>query len=102
MTGTGATGAGVMGQRGVSGQGSTGQGSRGRGRTGLAGRKSGFGPATMNGPIVGVVSTSGKRAFGMYYGKRYFDEWEFHVFINQVVDPRRARAIPGLNVNPTG
>jgi len=60
---------------------------------------SGFGGATMNGPIVGVVSTKQERGFRQYYGRHHYDEWEFHVFLRQVADPKRGRGI-GLNVNP--
>ena len=64
---------------------------------------SGFGGATMNGPIVGVVSTKQERGFRQYYGRHHYDEWEFHVFLRQVADPKRGRGRGiGLNVNPTG
>ncbi len=72
---------------------------RDRERSGFDKRKSGFGGATMTGPIVGVVSTSAERAFGMYYNKHYFDEWEFHVFINLVPDPRQRTG--GITPNTT-
>lgn len=64
---------------------------------------SGFGGATMNGPIVGVVSKMRERGFRQYYGRHHYDEWEFHVFLRQVADPKRGRGRGiGLNVNPTG
>jgi type II secretory pathway pseudopilin PulG len=79
-----------------------GTGLQGRDRDRDRGRDSGFGGATMTGPIVGVVSTSDERGFRNYYGRKYYDEWEFHVFQNQVVDPRRRGTGQGMNVNPGG
>ena len=72
----------------------------GRDRDGFGRGGSGFGGATMSGPIVGVVSRKRERGFRMYYGRHHYDEWEFHVFVRQVADPR-GRGI-GLKVNPGG
>ena len=61
---------------------------------------SGFAGATMSGPIVGVVSRKRERGFRMYYGRHNYDEWEFHVFLQQVADPQGRRGNP--NINPSG
>jgi type II secretory pathway pseudopilin PulG len=63
-------------------------------------RRSGFAGAEMNAPVVGVVSRSDERGFKMYYGRHYYDEWEFHVFQQQIQDPQRRGT--GMNINPTG
>lgn len=73
---------------------------RGDKKDGFGRGGSGFGGATMSGPIVGVVSRKRERGFRMYYGRHNYDEWEFHVFLQQVADPQGRRGNP--NVNPTG
>lgn len=104
--GVGGAGAGVMGGAlTVARNRTTGLGDRGRGRdddkSGFDRGTSGFGAATMVGPIVGVVSKSKEEGFRMYYGRHHYDEWEFHVFLKKVKDPQRRRGGGGV-ANPTG
>ena len=75
--------------------------------SGSRGRKSGFSSGNLNTPIVGVVSQGPDKAFQEYFGKQYYDEWEFHVFLVEVPRVQRGQGqridlIPGRGVGPRG
>jgi len=62
---------------------------------------SGFSSGNLNTPIVGVVSRSGDMGFREYFNKKYYNEWEFHVFSKDI--PKvNSGPVPGLNINPQG
>jgi type II secretory pathway pseudopilin PulG len=67
----------------------------------MGARPSGFSSGNMNTPIVGVVSRSGDLAFREYLSKKYYNEWEFHVFMKDIPNVKSG-PIPGLNINPQG
>lgn len=60
-----------------------------------------FESGALSGPIVGVVSKGQDKGFQEYYSLQYYNEWEFHVFIQQIPQVQGGN-VPGLNINPQG